>query len=39
LWERAVSTALTAKNKLGFLDGSLTRPTGNDDEGFLEVHA
>ena len=26
LWNRAVTTALMAKNKLGFIDGSISKP-------------
>ena len=29
-WSRAVLTALTAKNKVSFIDGSLPRPTHDD---------
>ena len=39
LWERAVRTALKAKNKLCFIDGTLTRPTPKGDEGFSETDA
>ena len=39
LWERAVRTALKAKNKLAFIDGSLTRPAAKEDEEFSECHA
>ena len=39
LWERAVRTALKAKNKLPFIDGKLTRPSEKEDEEFLECHA
>lgn len=28
-WKRVMSIALSGKNKLGFVDGSLTRPTNN----------
>ena len=33
LWEQAVKTALRAKNKLGFIDGTITKPevTGGDE--------
>ena len=39
LWERAVTTALNAKNKLGFITGSLKRPETTNDEDFGESHA
>ena len=39
LWERAVRTALRAKNKLGFINGSLTRPTAKENEVFSELDA
>ena len=39
LWERAVRTALIAKNKLGFIDGTLTRPAETSDVDFSEVNA
>jgi len=39
LWEWAVRTVLKAKNKLCFIDGSLTRPTSKADEGFSEADA
>jgi len=31
--------ALKAKNKLAFIDGSLTRPAVKEDEEFFECHA
>jgi len=39
LWEKAVWTALKAKNKLGFIDGSLTKPELKEGEGFSAYHA
>jgi len=39
LWDRAVRTALKAINKLGFVDGTLTRPEANEGEEFLERDA
>ena len=39
LWERAVRTALKAKNKLGFIDGSLARPAATGSDEFSECHA
>ena len=39
LWKRAVRTALKAKNKLGFIDGTLTRPKAKEGEDFSEVDA
>jgi len=32
LWEKAIRTALKAKNKLGFIDGSITKPTIDPEE-------
>ncbi|XP_057473002.1 uncharacterized protein LOC130761511 [Actinidia eriantha] len=29
-WNRAMTIALSVKNKLGFIDGSITKPEGND---------
>ncbi|KAL6348085.1 hypothetical protein AAG906_039240 [Vitis piasezkii] len=29
-WSRAMIVALIAKNKIGFIDGSIPRPTTND---------
>jgi len=34
-----VTTALKAKNKLGFIDGTLERPRAEDDKEFSECHA
>ena len=31
LWERAVRTALKAKNKLGFIEGTLKKPKPNGE--------
>jgi len=39
LWERAVRMALRSKNKLGFIDGTLTRPEAKGGEDFLETDA
>ena len=39
LWERAVRTALKSKNKLAFIEGKLTRPKDENDEGFSEAQA
>ena len=30
LWSRAMLIALSVKNKLGFIDGSITKPNGAD---------
>lgn len=30
-WSRAMLIALSVKNKIGFIDGSIIQPTGNDD--------
>ena len=32
LWERAVRTTLRAKNKLGFINGTLTKPEDKKDD-------
>jgi len=37
LWERAVITALRAKNKLGFINGSLERPTNKVMNSFWKA--
>jgi len=39
LWEIAVRTALKAKNKLGFIEGTLKRPAETSDEDFSEANA
>jgi len=39
LWEKVVQTALTAKNKLGFIHGTLAKPKPEDDDDFSEYHA
>ena len=39
LWEKAIHTALKAKNKLGFIDWTLERAEPNGNEDFLEFHA
>jgi len=36
LWERAVRTTLKARNKLGFVDGSLKRLEPKNDEDTTE---
>lgn len=38
LWERAVTIALKAKNKLGFINGTLERPEAIDDEDFSKYN-
>ena len=38
LWEIVVKTALKAKNKLGFFEGTLKRPTEMSDEDFSEAN-
>lgn len=30
-WSHAMPIALSVKNKLGFIDGSIARPKGNDE--------
>ena len=39
LWERAVRTALKAKNKLWLIDGTLTKPEANEVQFFSEGDA
>ena len=39
LWEQTVTTALNAKNKLAFTNGTLMRPKAKDGEEFSECHA
>ena len=39
LWEKAVTTTLLAKNKFGFIDGTLQKPTPKDDDGKGELQA
>ena len=39
LWERAIRTALKAKNKLGFIDRTLVRPTIKDGDEFFGTDA
>jgi len=39
LWEKAVKTALKSKNKLGFIDGSIQKPTVEKDEYLAELNA
>jgi hypothetical protein len=33
-WKRSMLMALSAKNKLGFIDGSLEKPAANSPESF-----
>ena len=37
LWERAVKITLKAKNKLGFIDGTLKKPEPKMDEDTIEL--
>ena len=39
LWEKAVRTALKAKNKSVFIDGTLAKPTPKTGEDTLELQA
>ena len=39
LWDKTVHTALKAKNKLAFIDGTLAKPKLIEGEGFSEHHA
>lgn len=38
LWEQAMRTALTAKNKLGFIKGKIEKPMVTDKEGSAEAN-
>jgi len=37
LWDRAVTTALKAKNKLGFIKGKITRREEQEVEDFFRM--
>ena len=39
LWRKAVRTALKSKNKLGFIDGTLSKPESKTEEGRGELEA
>ena len=39
LWEKAIHTSLKAKNKLGFIDGTLKKPKPKENEEFSDYHA
>ena len=39
LWKRAVKTALKSKNKLGFINDALKKPTPKDREDTSELQA
>ena len=39
LWAKAVKTALKSKNKIGFIDRSITKPKPKEGVGFSEYHA
>ena len=39
LWERAVRTILKAKNKLGFIDGTLKKSILKDGKDFDKLQA
>ena len=39
LWSKAVKTALKSKNKLGFIDGTLAKPTPQQGEDQSELIA
>ena len=39
LWESAVRTSLRSKNKLGFIDGTITKPTVQDGKTAAEINA
>jgi len=38
-WEKVVRTALKSKNKLGFMEGTITKPTAQDDSDTTELQA
>ena len=38
LWESTVWTSLRSKNKLGFIDGSISKPTENDGKTAAEIN-
>ena len=38
LWESAVKMALRAKNKLGFIDGTMVKPDGTDGKNLAEIN-
>ena len=39
LWEKAVTTALTAKNKIAFINGTITKPDMNKGASPAEMNA
>ena len=39
MWYKAVRTASTAKNKLGLIEGTLTKPKSKDDDDPTELKA
>jgi len=39
LWSKAVRTALKSKNKLGFIEGTLAKPTPKEEEDQSELIA
>lgn len=39
LWEQAIKTALKVKNKHGFIDGKITKPTVSEGEESTEANA
>jgi len=38
-WEKAVRTSLKSKNKLGFIEGTITKPTPKTGEDTIELQA
>ena len=38
LWESAVRTSLRSKNKLGFIDGTISRPVKEDGKSLAEIN-
>jgi len=39
LWQNVVRTALRSKNKLGFIEGTLTKPTSKKEEDCVKLNA
>lgn len=38
LWQKAIRTALKSKNKLGFIEGTITKPTPQKGEDLSELN-
>jgi len=39
LWESMIRTSLRSKNKLGFIDGTIQRPTMEEGKSLVEINA